>query len=169
MANGIQRDLLHRFDGNPMLTAEDMPYRCNTVFNGSPVKVGDEYILLLRVEGRQGYSFFSLARSGDRLRFTVDPEPCMLPATKGKWVQWEENGIEDPRLTVIDGTYYIVYTATGRWGHCVMLAKTEDFRTFHRMAIISEPGNKDGMLFPEKIDGLYARLDRPIGNGVGSV
>jgi predicted GH43/DUF377 family glycosyl hydrolase len=34
---------------------------------------------------------------------------------------------------------------------------------------VSEPGNKDGVLFPEKIKGYYARLDRPIGGGVGSI
>jgi len=37
------------------------------------------------------------------------------------------------------------------------------------VALISEPGNKDGVLFPRKINGLYARLDRPIGQGVGSI
>lgn len=163
------RDLLHRYEGNPLIAREDMPFRCSTVFNGTPVKVGDEYLLLLRVEGQQGYSFFALARSRDGLEFTVDDEPCMLPAREAPWDIWEEHGIEDPRLTVIDGVYYIVYTACGRYGHVIALATTEDFKTYTRIGMISEPGNKDGLLFPEKIDGMYARLDRPIGNGIGSV
>jgi beta-1,4-mannooligosaccharide/beta-1,4-mannosyl-N-acetylglucosamine phosphorylase len=49
------------------------------------------------------------------------------------------------------------------------LARTEDFRSFERLAVISEPGNKDGMLFPRKVNGRYVRLDRPIANGVGSI
>ena len=163
------RDLLHRYEGNPILTLDDMPYRCNTVFNGTPVKVDGEYLLLLRVEGQQGYSFFAMARSGDGLHFKVDEEPCMLPAREGEWQIAEEHGIEDPRLTVIDGEYYVLYTAVGRYGHCIALARTADLRDYERIAIVSEPGNKDGVLFPEKIDGLYARLDRPIGNGVGGI
>jgi predicted GH43/DUF377 family glycosyl hydrolase len=164
-----RRDLLHRWEGNPILTLTDMPFRCNTVFNGTPVKLGEEYLMLFRVEGQQGYSFFALARSRDGLRFRVDPTPCMLPAREEPWSTWEENGIEDPRLTILDGRYYILYTAVGRYGHRIALAETEDFRFYRRIALVSDPGNKDGVLFPEKIGGLYARLDRPIGNHVGSI
>jgi predicted GH43/DUF377 family glycosyl hydrolase len=157
-----------------------MPQRCNTVFNGSPVKLNGRagggsdaaaapYLLLLRVEGQQGYSFFWLARSEDGLRFAVDPSPCMLPAGEGPWRQWEEHGIEDPRLTRIDGEYYIMYTAVGPHGHRIALAATKDFADYRRVAMVSGPGNKDGVLFPEKVGGMYARLDRPIGGGVGSV
>ena len=55
MAKPRGRDFLHRWEGNPIITLEDIPYRCNTVFNGTPVKAGNEYLLLLRVEGQQGY------------------------------------------------------------------------------------------------------------------
>ncbi len=163
------RDALHRYEGNPILTVDDIPNRCNTVFNGTPVKVDGEYFMLLRVEGQQGYSFFSLARSADGLNFKVDPEPCMAPSRQGPWQVWEEHGIEDPRLTMIDGKAYILYTVVGRHGHRIALACTDNFSDYQRMAIISEPGNKDGVLCPKKIGGLYARLDRPIGNGIGSV
>ncbi|MCD6365063.1 MAG: glycosidase, partial [Planctomycetes bacterium] len=169
MPNGLGRDLLHRYDGNPIITLADLPYKCNTVFNGTPVKVDGKYLLLLRVEGQQGYSFFALARSADGFAFTVEPEPCMLPDRGGKWSVWEEQGIEDPRLTLVEGVYYIVYTACGRYGHRIALASTTDFKSYRRIAMISGPGNKDGVLFPQKINGLYARLDRPIGRDVGSV
>ena len=163
------RDLLHRFEGNPTLTVRDIPYRCNTVFNGSPVRLNGEYVLLLRVEGQQGFSFFSLARSTDGLHFTMDPKPCFSPAREGDWGRWEAHGIEDPRVTYIDGAYYVLYTAVGDHGHCIALARTADFVHFERLAVISEPGNKDGVLFPAKINGLYARLDRPYGNNIGCV
>ncbi|MFW6154593.1 MAG: glycoside hydrolase family 130 protein [Planctomycetota bacterium] len=163
------RDLLVRHPDNPLLTADDIPYRCNTVFNGSPVKLDGEYLLLLRVEGQQGYSFFAVARSADGIHFTADDAPAMLPATEPPWQMWEEGGIEDPRITRVDGTFHILYTATSRHGHYIALASTRDFRRFERRAIISGPGNKDGVLFPDRIGGLYARLDRPFGNGIGSV
>jgi predicted GH43/DUF377 family glycosyl hydrolase len=49
------------------------------------------------------------------------------------------------------------------------LAKTTDFESFERIALISEPENKDGVLFPEKINGKYARLDRPIAGGIANI
>lgn len=169
MSRPMGRDFLHRWEGNPIITLEDIPYRCNTVFNGTPIKVDDNYFLLLRVEGQQGYSFFSLARSQDGFHFTVDPEPVMLPAKEGSFAKYETRGIEDPRLTQIDGRYYVLFTAVSNWGPRIELAETTDFVHYERIALVSEPGNKDGVLFPEKINGRYARLDRPIGNGIGSI
>ncbi len=165
----IAPDILSRYGGNPIITLEDMPFRCNTVFNGSPVKIDGEYFILLRVEGQRGYSFFALARSPDGYQFTVDPEPVMAPSSGDDWEPWELHGIEDPRITLMDGRYYVMYTAVGIYGHFIALAVTDDMVNFTRLGIVSEPGNKDGVLFPEKINGLYARLDRPIGNEVGSI
>jgi predicted GH43/DUF377 family glycosyl hydrolase len=164
-----RRDLLHRWERNPIISQRDIPFRINTVFNGSPVKLNGEYLMLLRVEGQQGYSFFALARSGDGFHFTVDSVPCMLPAEHEPWKTWESNGIEDPRITPIDDVYYIVYTAVSDFGHRIALATTKDFQRYERVALISGPSNKDGVLFPEKIDGCYAMFDRPLGKGVGAI
>ena len=162
-------DLLHRVPENPVITVEDIPFRANTVFNGTPVATDDGVYLLLRIEGQHGYSFFALARSTDGLNFTIDEKPVMLPAKEGPFAKYETKGIEDPRITILEGTCYVVYTAVGLCGSRIALAKTEDYVNYERIAIISEPGNKDGILFPRKIGGRYARLDRPIGLGVGSM
>ena len=124
---------------------------------------------MLRIEGQHGYSFFALARSKNGLHFTLDDEPVMLPAREGPFAIYEKKGIEDPRITVIDGVCYVVYTAVGDCGPRIAIAKTDDYVNYERIALISEPGNKDGILFPRKIGGRYVRLDRPIGMGVGSM
>ncbi len=164
MAKKRGPDLLHRWEGNPILTIEDIPFRCNTVFNGSPVKIDDEYLILLRVEGQQGYSLLALARGDDGYHFEVDPEPVMMPAKTGPFATYESSGLEDPRVTFLDETYYVLYTAASPYGSRIVIAKTKNFKTYKRIGIISEPGNKDGVLFPEKINGRYARLDRPLGS-----
>ena len=162
-------DVFRRWEGNPILTLEDIPFRCNTVFNGTPWKAGNEYRLLVRVEGQQGYSFFVLARSQDGFHFEVDPQPHVLPAKEGIFGQYEELGIEDPRATCLEGTCYIMYTAYSGSGPRIALAKSDGLLEFERLGLVSEPGNKDGVLFPERIAGQYARLDRPIGLGTGSI
>lgn len=163
------KDLLHRFEGNPIVRLEDIPFRCNTVFNGSPVKKNGFYYILLRVEAQGGASVFALAKSKDGLRFTVEPEPVMTRSDKGLFAKYEGRGIEDPRITKIDDTYYVMYTAYSKYGARIALAKTENFHDYERIALVSEPGNKDGILFPEKINGEYVRFDRPIGYGIGSM
>ena len=163
------RDILHRFEGNPVISLEDVPFRCNAVFNGAVVKKGDEYYHLLRVEGQQGYSVFALARSKDGLHFTVEDKPVMIPASKDPFAKYETRGIEDPRITELEGIYYVMYTVYSKYGTRIALAKTEDFYHYERIALVSGPGNKDGILFPEKINSEYVRLDRPIGKGVGSM
>ncbi len=165
----FDRDLLHRWEGNPAITLDDIPFQANTVFNGTPIVSEDGINLLLRIEGLQGYSFFALARSKDGFRFTVDEKPVMTPLTEGPFAQYETKGIEDPRATCIDGTWYIVYTPVGNLGPRVAIAKTTDHVNYERIAIASEPGNKDGILFPRKINGRYVRFDRPIGKGRGSL
>lgn len=166
---GLDTDILRRWEGNPALTIDDVPFRANTVFNGSPIVGPGGIDLLLRIEGQQGYSFFALARSTDGLHFTVDERPVMMPATSGPFARYEEKGIEDPRVTELEGRTYVMYAASGAFGPRIALAATDDHVHYERIALVSEPGNKDGVLFPEKIGGRYARLDRPIGARRGSI
>lgn len=155
------RDIVHRWEENPIITVEDIPFRCNSVFNAAAAICDGEYILLLRVEDLKGRSVFALARSDDGFNFSVDPNPAMEPADFEPFRTYERRGIEDPRITEMDGVFYVMYTACSQYGPCLALATTLDFKTFTRMGIVSEPENKDGVLFPKKIGGRYARLDRP--------
>jgi beta-1,2-mannobiose phosphorylase / 1,2-beta-oligomannan phosphorylase len=76
----------------------------------------------------------------------------------------EEFGLEDPRITCIDGRYYITYVAVSRHGPATALASTTDFKTLERHGIIFCPENKDVVLLPERVDGQYIALHRPLGD-----
>ncbi len=86
----------------------------------------------------------------------LTPGPVLLPDSST-----EEYGIEDPRITTIDGIHWITYVAVSRHGAATALASTRDFINFERHGIIFPPENKDVVLFPRKIGGLYAALHRP--------
>jgi predicted GH43/DUF377 family glycosyl hydrolase len=77
---------------------------------------------------------------------------------------YEEFGVEDPRITRIADTFYFTYVAVSRHGVATALASTRDFRKFERHGIIFYPENKDVVLFPEKIAGKYWALHRPNGS-----
>lgn len=163
------RNVVQRYPGNPILTLEGMPFPCNTVFNAAAAKYQDKYILLVRVENLAGRSVFALAQSFDGYTFTVEPDFAMVPSTEEPFKTYEELGIEDPRITFMDGVYYINYTAYSHHGARLALAKTTDFHTYERIALISEPNNKNAVLFPKKINGKYVRLDRPYWSSYGAI
>ena len=77
---------------------------------------------------------------------------------------YSEHCAYDPRITKIENEYIIAYASCGRHGVRVGIVKTNDFTTFERVGIASEQGNRNAVLFPEKINGYYARLDRPMGD-----
>jgi predicted GH43/DUF377 family glycosyl hydrolase len=74
----------------------------------------------------------------------------------------EEFGVEDPRITPLDGRFYFTYVAVSRHGPATALASTTDFHTFERHGVAFCPENKDVVLFPERIGGTYAALHRPV-------
>jgi predicted GH43/DUF377 family glycosyl hydrolase len=76
----------------------------------------------------------------------------------------EEFGVEDPRITPLDGRFYITYVAVSRHGVATALASTLDFQSFARHGLIFGPENKDVVLFPERINGQYVALHRPSGS-----
>jgi predicted GH43/DUF377 family glycosyl hydrolase len=74
----------------------------------------------------------------------------------------EEFGVEDPRITPLNGRFYFTYVAVSRHGPATAVASTTDFRTFERHGIAFCPENKDVVLFPQRMGGSYAALHRPV-------
>jgi predicted GH43/DUF377 family glycosyl hydrolase len=74
----------------------------------------------------------------------------------------EEFGVEDPRITPLDGRFYFSYVSVSRHGPASALASTADFRSFERHGVVFCPENKDVVLFPERIGGAFAALHRPV-------
>ncbi len=101
-------------------------------------------------------SHLKLARSKDGINFEIEETPAIAPAN-----DFETFGIEDPRISFIDGTYYVNYVAVCPLGVTTCLASTKDFRTFERRGVIFCPENKDVAIFPERIEGKYYALHRP--------
>ncbi len=101
-------------------------------------------------------SHLRVARSKDGIKFCFDDGISFGSASEE-----EAFGIEDPRISFIDGVYYISYVAVSDLGVVTSLASTKDFRTFERHGIIFCPDNKDAAIFPERIVGLFYALHRP--------
>ncbi|MCD7034513.1 glycoside hydrolase family 130 protein [Metabacillus sp. GX 13764] len=102
-------------------------------------------------------SYLRIARSKDGRNFTVDPEPFIYPSTAH-----EIFGLEDPRITQIGEEYYIYFTAVSPMGAGEAMVRTSDFINVEHLGMIFAPENKDVAIFPEKINGKYYALHRPV-------
>jgi len=157
----MNRPIVKRYEGNPILTKDDIPYPVHTVHNAGMAKFNGRYIMLFRSHLDTGRSIIGLAESDDGYKFTVSDKPLMCPSRGGIFKDYEEYGVEDPRITCIDGEYYITYSAYSRHGVRIGLAKTKDFKSVERISLITEADYRNIVIFPEKINGRYVRLDRP--------
>jgi len=123
------------------------------------VTMVDPRVFRMNSTGAMRLTFIShlrIAHSRDGRTIDGVTDPIFLPVGEN-----EEYGVEDPRITFIDGAYYFTYVAVSRHGACTALASTTNFAAFNRHGIILPCENKDVLLFPQKIHGEYAILHRP--------
>ena len=99
--------------------------------------------------------------SDDGIAWTIEKDPINWNLTSG--VLNPEYGY-DPRLTKIDDDYVITW-CNGFHGPCIGIGKTVDFREFDMLENALLPYNRNGVLFPKKINGDYLLLSRPSDNG----
>jgi predicted GH43/DUF377 family glycosyl hydrolase len=153
--------MIKRYEKNPILTKRDVPYPVSTVHNAGVTKYKGKYVMIFRSHVRNGRCILGKAESVDGFHFTVADTPFMIPSQEGIFKDYEEYGVEDPRITFIEGEYIITYSAYSRHGVRIGLAKTKDFQKVERYSLITEADYRNVVIFPKKFDGLYARLDRP--------
>lgn len=145
----------------PVLTRHDVPYSSALVFNAGVTKFNGKYVMLFRNDygdydaRKLSGTNIGLAFSDDGVHWDVQPEPCFA---------LRDNEIlraYDPRLTVIDGRCYLCFACDTWHGIRGGIAVTDDLSHFDILSL-SAPDNRNMVLFPEKQNGLFLRLDRPM-------
>lgn len=160
-----EKEAFLRYEGNPILTPADVSPKVNAVFNPAATIFDGETLLLVRAEDRSGLSNLMVARSADGLTdWTVEPHRGIHADPSRFEERW---GVEDPRITRIDGTYYVVYVGYSEGGPLICLATTTDFESFERHGVLMPPEDKDSALFPFRFGDRWALIHRPVPTTVG--
>jgi predicted GH43/DUF377 family glycosyl hydrolase len=155
---------IRRSEENPILIPiYDNAWEADGAFNGCPVKGGRKIHFVYRAvshpqkieEHELPLSTVGYAVSKDGIHFgnrrqLIQPE-----------YEWEKFGCEDPRVTMLNGKYYIFYTALATFPFCaecirVGVAITRDFKKITEKHLVTPFNSKAMSLFPEKVDGKYA-------------
>jgi beta-1,4-mannooligosaccharide/beta-1,4-mannosyl-N-acetylglucosamine phosphorylase len=156
---------MRRHPANPILTRADIPdvppllTDATSVFNPGAVQAGDRTVLLLRVQARSRETLTMVAESADGFRFTVRPEIVELKGLDR--LAEKVYHVYDPRITRLEGAFYVMFAMDMDAGCGLGLARTEDLRDFRFLGLASTDDARNGVLFPEKVGGVYLRLERP--------
>ena len=164
---------ISRSPENPILTATDIPYDASLIFNAGVTKFNGKYVMVFRNDygvTEQDYKDYldekiplpsfstniGIAYSDDGIKWDVQDKPCFsLSCDKTKIRR-----AYDPRLTVIDGRCYMCFAVDTFYGVRGGIAVTDDFVKFDILTM-TVPDNRNMVLFPEKINDKFVRLERP--------
>ncbi|MBX3009038.1 MAG: glycoside hydrolase family 130 protein [Melioribacteraceae bacterium] len=154
-------DVVWRFSGNPVIDWNPIP-KAARVYNSAIVPFNSEFAGVFRADQKNGRATLFAGTSKDGININLELEPI-------SWIN--EDGTPnptsyayDPRVLKLDDTYYITW-CDDMHGASIGMGKTNDFKTFIRMPNPLMPFNRNGVLFPRKIDGKYKLLSRPSDSG----
>ncbi len=150
-------DAVWRYTENPVICPTD--YRGFLgVFNSAVVPFDGKFVGVFRVEKKTRFPRLHFGSSADGLQWKIDSDPIAFDSDVAE--RPENEYAYDPRVCKLDDEYLITWCA-GDAGPTIGMAKTKDFRTYHRIENAFLPSNRNGVLFPRKIGGKYWMLSRP--------
>ncbi len=153
---------LQRHPSNPILVPDpSSPWEARHVFNPSVIFHNHLFHMHYRAQGQDLISRIGYAVSQDGVSWKRTPDPVLKPETER-----ELQGLEDPRITEIDGVFYMAYTAFSGIGPLEdaltpMFAKSNDLLTWERIGpLVQGENNKDHFLMPEKLKNRFVAFHR---------
>ncbi len=154
-------DVVWRYDANPVIP-RNATSTSNSIFNSAVVPFEGAYAGVFRCDDRRRVMDVHAGRSADGINWTIDPQPIKFQCDDpeiGKFVHRY-----DPRVCWIEDRYYVSW-CNGYHGPTIGMGYTYDFETFVQMENAFLPHNRNGVLFPRRINGKYAMVSRPSDTG----
>ena len=158
------KEIVWRYSGNPIIGRNATPSTAR-VFNSALVPYGDGFVGVFRADDIYTMMRVHLAHSKYGINWDLEDKPIQWVDEKGK--PFQPHYAYDPRLVKFDedDKYYIMWCTSFGYNPTIGLGYTKDFKTFTRIENAYLPFNRNGVLFPRKINGNYVMLSRPSDNG----
>jgi beta-1,4-mannooligosaccharide/beta-1,4-mannosyl-N-acetylglucosamine phosphorylase len=154
-------DVVWRYSGNPVIPRNLIP-SSNSIFNSAVVPFQGAFAGVFRADNRARVMNLHRGFSRDGIRWQLDNDPiewlCDDPEI-GKF-QYRY----DPRVVWLEDRFYVSW-CNGYHGPTIGIGYTFDFQKFHFLENALLPFNRNGVLFPRKINGKYMMYSRPSDNG----
>lgn len=154
-------DILWRHTENPIVGRYHIP-SSNSIFNSAVIPFEDGFAGVFRCDDRSIRMNIHAGFSKDGINWDIDHQPIKMLLGDAEFVHSDYR--YDPRVTFIDDRYWVTW-CNGYHGPTIGIAYTFDFKSFYQCENAFLPFNRNGVLFPEKINDKYAMLSRPSDNG----
>ena len=154
-------DVVWRYSGNPIIGWNPVG-RVARIFNSAAIPYEGAFVGVFRADHRNGRADLHFGRSADGIHWDIDADVIPWQDESGR-PKPNSYGY-DPRLVKVEDTYYINWCDDFP-GASIGMGRTKDFRTWVKMENPLMPFNRNGVLFPRRINGLYALLSRPSDSG----
>ena len=154
-------DVMWRYSKNPIIGRYDIP-NSNSIFNSAVVPFKGGYAGVFRSDNKAVQMNLYAGFSKNGIDWNINPEPIEMKPGNTNMIESEYK--YDPRVTFIEDRYWLTW-CNGYHGPTIGIAYTFDFVDFFQCENAFLPFNRNGVLFPEKINGKYAMLSRPSDNG----
>ncbi|MHC1750166.1 MAG: glycoside hydrolase family 130 protein [Cellulosilyticaceae bacterium] len=154
-------DVIWRYSENPIIK-RDAIKRSNSVFNSAVVPYKDGFAGVFRCDDKRREMVLHAGFSKDGIHWNIDEEPLKFECDDAEIGTFEYG--YDPRVCFIEDRYYVTW-CNGYHGPTIGVAYTFDFKTFHQLENAFLPYNRNGVMFPRKINGKFAMLSRPSDTG----
>jgi beta-1,4-mannooligosaccharide/beta-1,4-mannosyl-N-acetylglucosamine phosphorylase len=155
-------DVVWRYSGNPIIPRDLLP-NSNSIFNSAVVPFKGKFAGVFRCDDRRRFMQLHRGFSEDGLNWQIEAGrihwQCDDPEV-GRWIYGY-----DPRVVWIEDRYYITWCNAYAGWPTIGVGYTYDFETFYQLENAFLPYNRNGVLFPRKINGRYAMLSRPSDRG----
>ncbi len=157
--------IVWRSSRNPIIPRDLLP-RSNSIFNSAVVPFRDGFAGVFRVDDTARTMNVHAGRSADGVAWDIDREPILFQPADDRVREIQERFVHayDPRVTWLEDRWYVTW-CNGYHGPTIGVGYTFDFETFHQLDNAFLPFNRNGVLFPRRINGAYAMLSRPSDNG----
>lgn len=155
-------DVIWRYTDNPVITRDYIP-SSNSIFNSAVVPFKDGFAGVFRVDDKARNMALHAGFSKDGLNWEISNERIQWKCDIPEVGQWQYG--YDPRVTIMEGKYYITWCNAYGWRPTIGLGYTEDFKEFTQLENVFLPFNRNGVLFPRKINGKYVMMSRPSDSG----
>ncbi len=132
------------------------------IFNSAVVPYEGKFVGVFRAETINGRPHIHFGTSEDGIHWDIEADSVQFINEDGD--PFQPKYAYDPRVVKVEDTYYIIW-CTDFYGASIGLAKTKDFKTFVRVENPCLPFNRNGVLFPRKINDNFVMLSRPSDSG----
>jgi beta-1,4-mannooligosaccharide/beta-1,4-mannosyl-N-acetylglucosamine phosphorylase len=149
-----------RYTQNPIIKRDILP-NSNSVFNSAVVPFDGGFAGVFRCDNTSRSMNIHVGFSLDGINWDINHEPIKFIGDE-EITKYEYR--YDPRVCFIEDRYYVTW-CNGYYGPTIGVAYTFDFKEFYQLENAFLPFNRNGVLFPRKINGNYAMVSRPSDNG----